>query len=575
MAAKRRHWKEKDGRYWARLAIPEQLRPLFGNKTQLTEPLGGDLKVADRNHAAAVARLQARLEAARGSMTAMKAHVAREAELRPLDPNERDEAAWDRYSTLLAEIEKKRATMPTASEIRSAYEETMQRVEAGEAGPDRPISSRYNLYADYEIKAGARHFDATLRQRRLAALRSALPAGETTLVDSAVRDYADLNGLDVPPDGPDWQALAEAFMRAEIEALQRSIEYDNGEMGGQPTDPMIRQPAAAKAKANSVPLKTLFEAYITSRQAAGYHQDGGANWEQPINALIKFLGHSDASRITRLDLLNWRDSLLTSGLSAKTVADKHLAAVRAVLTWGFDNAQLPTNEAEKVKQDVPKKVRAREAGYTDKEAVQILIASRDYQPKAPSNPSNRESAHITAAKRWIPLLCAFTGARVTEMTQLRKEDVRQEGGRWIIRITPDAGSVKSGEYRDVPLHRQVVALGFIDFVKAAQAGPMFHRARSPEKYLANARATSGKISEWLNDLGLVPKGVAPSYGWRHRFKTQGRDLGMSDRVLDAIQGHPGRKASDNYGDVTIKARLRMIDALPEYDLTTLPKEPSS
>lgn len=176
MAAKRRHWKEKDGRYWARLAIPEQLRPLLDNKTQLTEPLGGDLKVADRNHAAAVARLEARLEAARGSMTAMKAHVAREAELRPLDPKERDKAAWDRYSTLLAEIEKKRATMPTASEIRSAYEETMQRIEAGEAGADRPISSRYNLYADYEIKAGARHFDATLRQRRLAALRSALPA---------------------------------------------------------------------------------------------------------------------------------------------------------------------------------------------------------------------------------------------------------------------------------------------------------------------------------------------------------------------------------------------------------------
>ncbi|WP_373457463.1 DUF6538 domain-containing protein [Pseudogemmobacter lacusdianii] len=57
MAAKRRHWKEKDGRYWARLAIPAHLRSHFGNKTQLTEALGGDLKVADRNHSAAVARL--------------------------------------------------------------------------------------------------------------------------------------------------------------------------------------------------------------------------------------------------------------------------------------------------------------------------------------------------------------------------------------------------------------------------------------------------------------------------------------------------------------------------------------
>ncbi|ETD86410.1 hypothetical protein U716_03320 [Rhodobacter capsulatus B6] len=39
---------------------------------------------------------------------------------------------------------------------------------------------------------------------------------------------------------------------------------------------------------------------------------------------------------------------------------------------------------------------------------------------------------------------------------------------------------------------------------------------------------------------------------------------MSDRVLDAIQGHPGKKAADDYGDVTIAAKARLIDALPHY-----------
>ena len=36
MAAKRRHWKEKDGRYWARISIPLELKPFFDNKTQLS-----------------------------------------------------------------------------------------------------------------------------------------------------------------------------------------------------------------------------------------------------------------------------------------------------------------------------------------------------------------------------------------------------------------------------------------------------------------------------------------------------------------------------------------------------------
>jgi hypothetical protein len=57
MAAKRRHWKEKGGRFWARISVPKSLQATLG-KTELIEALGGDRRAADRNHAAAVARLQ-------------------------------------------------------------------------------------------------------------------------------------------------------------------------------------------------------------------------------------------------------------------------------------------------------------------------------------------------------------------------------------------------------------------------------------------------------------------------------------------------------------------------------------
>jgi len=38
--------------------------------------------------------------------------------------------------------------------------------------------------------------------------------------------------------------------------------------------------------------------------------------------------------------------------------------------------------------------------------------------------------------------------------------VRKENGRWIIRITPEAGSVKAEDFRDIPLHQQLIDLGF-------------------------------------------------------------------------------------------------------------------
>jgi len=336
----------------------------------------------------------------------------------------------------------------------------------------------------------------------------------------------------------------------------------------QPSDPIVKPPSTPDKTLLPVPLKQLFCDYIETRKAIGKHRDGGANWEYQIDSLIKFLGHSDARKITKRNLLDWRDWLMASGKSAKTVSDKSLAAIKAVLRWAFYNDRLPTNEAETVRQEIPKAVRIRERGYTTPEAVGILRVSINYQPAEATNPANRESAHRTSSKRWVPLLCAFTGARVTEITQLRKEDIRLEQDGWLLRITPEAGSVKTGHYRDVPLHKQIIELGFIDFVASAMSGPLFNGAKSPDKYLSSARVASGKLSEWLRSLKLVPHSVQPSYGWRHRFKTQGRELGMSDRVLDKIQGHPGKTASDSYGDVTVAAKLRVIDTLPNYDLTS-------
>ena len=75
-----------------------------------------------------------------------------------------------------------------------------------------------------------------------------------------------------------------------------------------------------------------------------------------------------------------------------------------------------------------------------------------------------ESAGTFAAKRWVPWLAAYTGARVGKLAQLRKQDVAREGEHWIIRLTPDAGTIKTNEARTVVLHPHLVELGFPAFV---------------------------------------------------------------------------------------------------------------
>jgi hypothetical protein len=133
----------------------------------------------------------------------------------------------------------------------------------------------------------------------------------------------------------------------------------------------------------------------------------------------------------------------------------------------------------------------------------------------------------------------------------------------VMRITPEAGSVKSSDFRDVPLHRQLVAMGFLEFVKNAPAGSLFFKGGDRDAKAA-ANMVAGRVLEWLQKAGLIPEGVQPNHAWRHRMKTVCDELGISMRTPDTIQAHAPRTSGESYGDVTLKAKKRAIDALPFY-----------
>ena len=241
--------------------------------------------------------------------------------------------------------------------------------------------------------------------------------------------------------------------------------------------------------------------------------------------------------------------------------------MKAVLTDAADRELITSNPTSGLKIKVAKPVRSRERGFTTPEATAVLRASRTYTPKPSDNPQTRESAELVAAKQWAPLLCAHSGARIAEITQLRKEDIREIDGIPFMRITPDAGSVKTGQFRDVPLHSQIIEEGFLAYVEASRDGPLFYKPNPARKGTTHpSKAVSGRISQWLQASGLVPEGVQPNHAWRHRFKTVGMEVGASERVLDAIEGHAPRTAGESYGDVLMKAKAVVVGKMPPFQL---------
>ena len=128
--------------------------------------------------------------------------------------------------------------------------------------------------------------------------------------------------------------------------------------------------------------------------------------------------------------------------------------------------------------------------------------------------SKREKPKTTSAKRWVPWLCAYSGARVVEMIQLRKEDVRREQDGWIIRLSPEAGDTKTDDYRDVPVHEHLIAVGFIDFVQQSKPGHLFCDVGKDGSITGPADGVYKRIRDAAREV-VTDTRVQPNHAWRY------------------------------------------------------------
>jgi integrase len=269
----------------------------------------------------------------------------------------------------------------------------------------------------------------------------------------------------------------------------------------------------APSRRAKVPLSVLLEGWWAEAKADNGAVSTYESYSRTVRQLSEFLGHDDASRITEDDIIAFKDNRIAQGKSPKTVRDSDLAALRSLFGWAVDNRRLSANSAKGVKLRRGKKVSTRGKDFTPEEAKAILRHALAYSP------GGREAAKTSAAKRWTPWLCAYTGARVGEIVQLRRKDVRQEGSAWVIRITPEAGTQKTGEWRDVLLHAHLTELGFAAFVERSKGEYLFLNVKSGGDVRGPWRTIKNRVAAFARQA-VTDKRVAPNHGWRHMFKTK-------------------------------------------------------
>ena len=171
-----------------------------------------------------------------------------------------------------------------------------------------------------------------------------------------------------------------------------------------------RQPADKDVEAEGKTLQTLFDAWATERRPP---ERTRYEWRRVVDRLSRHLGHQDAERITKADIVGWKDALLASGKGPKTVKN-HVDIIHALYNSALSNERLrrTDNPAHGVKVAQRPDPGKRRLPFDEADARLILEAARREQ----------------GAKRWIPWLLAFTGARLDEVCQARRADVRRRPG---------------------------------------------------------------------------------------------------------------------------------------------------
>ncbi|WP_299772999.1 site-specific integrase [uncultured Pseudoteredinibacter sp.] len=253
-------------------------------------------------------------------------------------------------------------------------------------------------------------------------------------------------------------------------------------------------------------------------------------------------------------------------LSAETLSG-HLNKVSAFLDWGYRNGLMKADLKLPLQRVIKKPKRAisqRDAFSPDD--LKKLFNSDQYL-----NGNHKQPSHF-----FVPLLALFTGARQNELCQLYKTDVyrEQETGIWVLDINENGDEKhlkKPSHARMVPIHPQLIELGFINFVESTTTERLF----TDLKFKRDGYGQS--FSRWFNETYRnsnncnVGQGIGESknfHSFRHTFITKMmNEYDIPQHKIAHIVGHrpnDGSETTQRYTKLTeIKARYKIIELI-EY-----------
>lgn len=289
-----------------------------------------------------------------------------------------------------------------------------------------------------------------------------------------------------------------------------------------------------------------------------------------FDGLIEIMGDVPLSSVTRKDL---KDAILTYGSLPK----RNLRLYKGVPIAELLEVEIPEEHRIKPKtaQQVAKLIQGVFSYAVDAELIgespaRAMKLSLD-TARTSARYSDEEIRTILAAsfkepkpwKKWLPILAAYSGARRSELVQLRKKDVKidSDTGRHYVLITEQAGGLKTkNATRQIPLHSELINKGFLGFIDSVKGDRLFGDLdpQALTKWFAVYRGRLG--IDQFDDFG----NRKTFHSIRHSFVTKSRGAGSSLDHVQQVVGHEKTSAgiTDRYTHTQpLKVVLGVVDCI--------------
>ncbi|WP_429071690.1 DUF6538 domain-containing protein [Aeromonas veronii] len=557
------------GKYYLRQAIPLKLRPFLEGAVELKRSLHTtDAQEAKVRAVEVLLDFQATLATARNKLAQQESKAA------PLTQSQVEQIA---RTWRLREI----------SRLRDP--EILERYVLRELDDDG-VNYEYSSLADF-------YGDELSRVDHDRGVKHLNPQRLHTQMKHFAEECLALAQVELSPEDPLYTVLCDrlaqhcvAICKIAFKATRRQIDYGIEQLLVPPIHPAGIAVATAPSAPDAPKIGEFFEkladeqSKINPKGAIGWRRERTAVVRRfieafgdlPLNHItssmcrefrdqLKLTPYRPSKEINQLPFKEQIDKAQQEGM--KTIALSRVEVLlhlfSGILTRAQNDALISENPCSSIKVEVPNITRERAPEFTDAEMNTLFdsgLFTGDIRPVR---------ANYGEAIYWVPVLLAYTGARLEEICQLFRRDVEQKDGHWIIHIRDwdESQSVKTGKSRVVPLHPHLLELGFERFLATRTTeGPLF----SELKVSKSSGRYSDKLGKWLGEqirqiLGLKAGSISPLHAFRHTFVTHMRDLDIREDIQNAITGHSqGTSVGRRYG--SFRQLHNAIAKLPRWPI---------